>query len=84
MLGFYDSESLLQKKINNSTPVYRINQTPLGICGAVLIASPHKVHTKFESFHRMTTRMIPSLHNKPYEERLTQLNLGWDSRVPKI
>ncbi len=44
---------------------------------AVQFWSPYhaKDIAKLEAIHRRATKMIPSLRNKPYDERLEQLNL---------
>ena len=52
------------KNINMILSINRFSQIPLGICSAVLVASPCNEHRKIENIQRMSPKIIPSLCNK--------------------
>ncbi len=66
-LGFENRNFSFKNKRRNPTSVYQLSQ----------LWSPHhaKDIAKLEAVQRRATKMITSLRNKSYEERLAQLNM---------
>ncbi len=91
MLGFINRNFSFKNK-NRILSMY-INLVRSHLENAVQFWSPHhaKDIAKLEAVQRRATKMIPSLRNKSYEERLALLNLfsleqgfsKWGSRTPR-
>ncbi len=75
MLGFISIFLSFKNKDIILPYLYQLSQTPSEVCGAILVASPRKDIVKLKAVQRTATKMIPSLRNKSYEERLARLNV---------
>ncbi len=75
MLGFVNIN--FSPKNKDAIPPMNISLDRSHLEYAVQFWSPHHAEdiAKLEAAHRRATRMIPSLRNKFYEERLARLNL---------
>ncbi len=74
---FIKKNFFFKKKRYNITTLYQLSKTPSGTVHSVQFWSPHRANdkAKLEAVQRRAMKMISSLRNKPYKERLTQRNL---------